>query len=131
MSGAQAEFESAIGQAINGRRLPCELHRIAHVVVEHERAKPNRGGGRGHCREHGQRRGTRPNVIAGEHNVEAEFLGPPRRDQRIVFVNSCQLESDAHRVAHRSIDVLSTETPRGKAQRGNYRQQGHHDADSK
>ena len=37
----EAEFEAAARQPVERHRLPGQLHRVAHVVVQHERAEPD------------------------------------------------------------------------------------------
>ena len=68
VAGAEAELQPPVGEQVHQRRLARQQHRMAEVVVEHERAdaQPRGGGGRGddsrHRREylgevigHGQR----------------------------------------------------------------------------
>ena len=47
VAGTEAEFKTTVRQMVERRCFPRELHRVAHVGVEHERADPQ--GRRGRC----------------------------------------------------------------------------------
>jgi hypothetical protein len=53
VTGSETELEPACGQPIERDRFPRELHRIAHVVVQHERPQPDPPGRRSdRCQRH-------------------------------------------------------------------------------
>ncbi len=98
--GTESQLEATTGDTIDRRGLPCELHRIAHVVVEHQRAQPDPFGRR---RDRGQRRHRRPtrsDMIRGQHDVEAQFLGPYCRRHRVALDPCRQLVSETQPPAH-------------------------------
>ena len=81
---ADAELEPAVAQQVDRRRLLGEDRRVLVVVVEHERADPQRRGVRGRHRDRGQRRELLAEVVGHEQRrvpevFELARLVAPRR----------------------------------------------------
>ena len=75
-SGAQAHFEAALAQHIEGGRLLGQDERVPVVVPEDQRAHPQRGGGGGRGGQ-GRRRGQLvAEVVRHEQGRVAQVLGP-------------------------------------------------------
>ena len=73
--GAEADLEPAAGEHVDGGQLLGQHDRVLVVVVEHERADLQRGGGvgRGHQRRHG--RELVAEVVGHEERGVPEVLG--------------------------------------------------------
>ena len=80
---AQTEFETPTRDPIDRDGLPCQLHGVAHLVVEHIGAEPDPVGDGGDGGQRRQWRHRPTDVIGHEDDVEPELLGPTRRGNGI------------------------------------------------
>ena len=76
----EAEFEATARQRVERRGLPRELHRVAHVVVQHERAETDRGRRRGDRRERRHRRDAGPDMVG--RRARCRSRAPPPVERR-------------------------------------------------
>lgn len=73
---------------------------MAHVVVQHERSQPNPAGGLRHRRERDEGRRAGTDMVAEQHDIEADRLGSARRGHRIGGLLAAELQPESQVSRH-------------------------------
>lgn len=100
VAGADAELESTLGQVIQRCRLPRQLNRVTHVVVDHECPQPNP---LRRLRDGTQRdkwREAWADMVTDEHDIEAQLLSTVSNCDRRTLVLLAELIAEPEPCPH-------------------------------